>query len=110
MRPDSERESREIDDLVRAASDRATDETQTCFKVLARIDAEPAAPRWYLPAIGPQMATAGFAALMLAAGVAGYQLPEIASGSTEQDILLMAFGLPDSVAGPLDGLIARGAE
>lgn len=92
--PDDTETDRRIDGLIRAASDRPTDEAALSRAVLSRLAANNRTRRvWGLPSLRPATTIAGFAALLAASGVAGYGLSgQIAEG----DILLtMAFGDPD---------------
>lgn len=92
-------DDRQIDDLVRAASDGDVDTDALTRAVNRRLDA-PARPWLALPSLGPATAAAGFAAMMVIAGAAGYALPGL---YTPEDALLnLAFG--DAGVGALPGL------
>ena len=96
-----ENQAHEIDALVRAASDRETDETAIYYKVIGRLDERPAIWTAMLPRFGPNLAAAGFASLMVAAGFMGYALPDLANAGTDEQILALAFGLSDGIGDPL---------
>ncbi|MGD1923720.1 MAG: hypothetical protein ACFB03_05965 [Paracoccaceae bacterium] len=98
----------DINALVRAASAVPTDETATFYKVLSRLDADPHRTPVQLPSLAPSVALASFAALMLAAGTAGYALPDLAPTNPDDQILALAFGGSDAVRDPF-GLTAPGS-
>lgn len=86
----NESDDTRIDALVRAASARDVDEAALACAVHAKL-----APRqaWLtLPRFGPNLAAAGFAAMLLVAGVAGYALPDL--GGADDDLLLLAMTEP----------------
>ena len=79
----------QISDLIRRASARETDDAALSRAVLSRI-ARAEQRRLSLPALGPGLAAAGFAASMMLAGVGGYAYPNFAD--TDDEILLLAMG------------------
>ncbi|MEM7058771.1 MAG: hypothetical protein AAF557_14365 [Pseudomonadota bacterium] len=91
--------NQDLDDLIRAASARETDEGTTFRSVLGWIDAEEKRTFFRLPSFGPNMAAAGFAAMLFAAGITGYALPELTLGDPEDDFLLLAMGDPGATSG-----------
>ena len=90
-----------IDDLVRAATARETDDAMIFARVIEKIDAEdrPQQSLWRLPDISIGAAASAFAAMLVASGLAGYEL----TGAAEADLLLIAFGEPSVLTDPLFG-------
>lgn len=83
----------DLDDLIRAASNRDVDEGTIFRSVLGKIDDAEDRRGWFsLPAFGPGTAVAGFAAMMVVAGFAGYSLPGLSLGAPEEDFLVLAMG------------------
>ncbi|MEM9061870.1 MAG: hypothetical protein AAGD13_15530 [Pseudomonadota bacterium] len=97
---------KELDALVRAASAAPTDEVGTYYKVLSRIDAAPRPALIPLPGLSPNLALASFAALMLAAGAAGYALPDLTTQGADDQILALAFGITDAAPDPFAPTVA----
>ncbi|MEM1372087.1 MAG: hypothetical protein AAGG72_07660 [Pseudomonadota bacterium] len=98
MTQDKKDHDLQIDDLVLSASEREADESAIFSAVNNKLDASPRS--WFrLPSIGANTAVAGFAVMMLAAGFVGYNLPDIAIGSTEDGLLLLAMGEPSLIDG-----------
>ena len=89
----TDNKNRDLDDLIRAASDRDVDEGAIFRSVVGQIDQADARGSWFrLPEFGPGTAAAGFAAMMFVAGFAGYALPDLALGPPEDDLLVLAMG------------------
>lgn len=92
-----------LDALVRAASERETDEPALYQSVLGRLD--PEEHQRLTPIFWPfssGLAAAGFAALFLTAGLGGYVLPDLAFTDPETQILAIAMGeVDDPVLGGL---------
>lgn len=88
-------DDRRIDDLIRAASARDVDQDKLYRSVLDQLEPQPK-PSWIkLPSLGPNLVAAGFAAMLLFAGFAGYSLPDI--GSDEDQFLALAIGQSGSL-------------
>lgn len=85
-------QDKDLDDLIRAASARDTDEAATYRAVLEQITQPERQPLFRLPGFGPNMAAAGFAAMMCIAGLAGYTLPDLTLGDPDDDLFLIALG------------------
>ncbi|MEL6997376.1 MAG: hypothetical protein AAFP68_03870 [Pseudomonadota bacterium] len=100
----------DLDARVRAASAMPTDESATFYKVLSRLDAAPQRSPIQLPSLAPSMALASFAALMLAAGTAGYALPDLAAIDPDDQILALAFGGSDAVRDPFELTVPGSAK
>jgi len=101
-------EDKKLDDLIRVASARKTDETATFRSVLGKIDTAERKAIFRVPNLGPNMAAAGFAAMMCMAGIAGYALPDLTLGEPEDDMLLLAFGETGSPSGSLISMLEQG--
>ena len=80
-----------LDELVRAASDRAVDADAIHRATLARIDGPARAFDW-LPDVGPYAVAGGCAAMLLAAGFAGYNAPLLLGPGLDDPILGLALG------------------
>lgn len=97
--PAHDPDDREVEDLVWAASIRDTHEGEIFVAVIDRIEARDRRPWVRLPQISSGLVATGFAAMMLASGIAGYGLagPSVLDG----DILTLAFGEPSVLGGSL---------
>ena len=94
----------DLDELIRAASERDVDEGAIFRSVLGQIDdAENRRSLFHLPTFGPGTVVAGFAAMMLVAGFAGYTLPDLTLGAEEEGFLVLAMGGDALASGLLGG-------
>lgn len=96
-----------LDALVRAASAQDVDEAAIKRRVSERLGVR-RGTAWRLPTFGPQMAVAGFATMLLAAGLAGYNAPDLLEYGIDQQLLMLAFGDP-AAAGAMLPTDAGGA-
>lgn len=93
--------NRDLDDLIRAASQRDVDDSAIFRSVMGQIDDAADRRPWFrLPDFSPATAIAGFAAMLFVAGFAGYSLPDLTMGAPEEDLLVLAMG-GDSLSGLL---------
>lgn len=94
-----------LDALVRAASARDVDAAAIKRRVNERL-ATRGGTAWRLPAFGPQLAVAGFATMLIAAGLAGYSAPDLLDYGIDQQMLMLAFGDPEAAGAtfPSDAL------
>lgn len=99
---------KDLDDLIRTASGRETDDSATFRAVLRKIDTAEARPPLRLPSFGPNIAAAGFAAMMFMAGFVGYTLPDLTLGDPDEDMLLLALGDTGPTAGSLLAILEHG--
>lgn len=84
-------EDEALDELVRAASDRAVDTDAIHRATIARIDGVGWGQGW-MPEFGPRAFAGGFAAMLLAAGFAGYSAPFLFGPGFGDPILGLALG------------------